>query len=199
MNGRIFRPWRAAAGIWGAAAARRANRPAGPRPRRLRQRRRSSRRGRGHPHQLPSPPGHRHHRRGRGGSPAPDCRDVPQWPAATGRCTAMTARGPTITPPKPPSSPANAGQLAPRWQVDIGSSGRPPSGAPSVADGRVYVGSSAPSGPELLRLRRGTGIAIWSADLGHGSGLLQRGHRRHRRPFRAPSWWPAAATRPTTG
>src|SRR4051794_16797860 len=35
-------------------------------------------------------------------------------------------------------SASNVGQLISRWQVNIGSSSTPPSGAPSVANGKVF-------------------------------------------------------------
>src|SRR4051812_18627075 len=42
---------------------------------------------------------------------------------------------------------ATVANLVPRWQAQVGSNGVAPSGAPSVADGRVYVASSVATGP----------------------------------------------------
>ena len=72
-------------------------------------------------------------------------------------------------------SATNAAQLAPRWQADIGAGAGPPSGAPSVAAGRVYVASSATSGPNFFAFDAATGIVNWSADLGHGAGCFNVG------------------------
>ena len=69
-------------------------------------------------------------------------------------------------------SAANAAQLAPRWQADIGAGAGPPSGAPSVAAGHVYVAGSATSGPNFFAFDAATGIVNWSADLGHGAGCF---------------------------
>ena len=66
----------------------------------------------------------------------------------------------------------NVGQLVARWQVDIGWSGAPPSGAPSVANGRVFVGSSVPDGANFFAFAAETGAPLWSADLGHGAGCF---------------------------
>src|SRR5437016_518066 len=40
----------------------------------------------------------------------------------------------------------NVSQLVNRWQMFIGSNGTPASSSPAVANGKVYVGSSASSG-----------------------------------------------------
>jgi outer membrane protein assembly factor BamB len=61
----------------------------------------------------------------------------------------------------------NVGQLAPRWQADLGSSGTPPAGGPIVAGGRVYAGSSAPSGPNYFAFDARTGTRIWGANLNY--------------------------------
>jgi len=45
----------------------------------------------------------------------------------------------------------------------------PASSAPSVAGGRVYVGSSVESGRNFLALDASTGRLLWSTDVGHGS------------------------------
>ena len=58
-------------------------------------------------------------------------------------------------------------QVAPRWQSDIGSNGIPPSGAPTVAGGRVYVGSSRADGDNFFAFDAQSGARAWSARVGH--------------------------------
>ena len=60
-------------------------------------------------------------------------------------------------------------RLVPRWTASIGTGRLPASSAPSVSGGRVYVGSSVPSGPNFLALDAATGQRVWSANVGHGS------------------------------
>jgi outer membrane protein assembly factor BamB len=57
--------------------------------------------------------------------------------------------------------------LAPRWQVDIGMGGQPPSGTPSIAGGRVFVGSSVPDGDNFFALDARSGQRLWSVSVGH--------------------------------
>lgn len=64
-------------------------------------------------------------------------------------------------------SAASVARLAPRWQGDIGMGDYPPSGAPTVAGGRVFVGSSRPDGDNFFAFDAATGQALWSADVGH--------------------------------
>ncbi|HMA36234.1 MAG TPA: PQQ-binding-like beta-propeller repeat protein [Chloroflexia bacterium] len=61
----------------------------------------------------------------------------------------------------------NAGRLVARWQAPIGSNGTPPSGAPVVANGRVYAGSSVASGPNLLAFAADSGTPLWGANIGY--------------------------------
>ena len=63
--------------------------------------------------------------------------------------------------------PRNVGQVVPRWQVAVGSSDYPSSSTPSVAHGRVYLGSSVPAGPNFFAFEATTGAPAWSADLGY--------------------------------
>jgi outer membrane protein assembly factor BamB len=58
-------------------------------------------------------------------------------------------------------------QLAPRWQVDIGAGNQPPSGTPSIAGGRVFVGSSVQRGDNFFAFDAASGRALWSASVGH--------------------------------
>jgi outer membrane protein assembly factor BamB len=62
---------------------------------------------------------------------------------------------------------ANLARLAPRWQADIGIGDFPPSGAPTVAGGRVFVGSSLADGDNFFAFDAATGAALWTADVGH--------------------------------
>ncbi|HEX8217910.1 MAG TPA: PQQ-binding-like beta-propeller repeat protein [Chloroflexia bacterium] len=64
---------------------------------------------------------------------------------------------------------ANVEQLVSRWQVFLGSNGNPSSSSPSVAGGRVYVGSSVASGPNFFAFDAKTGAPAWSANLGYKS------------------------------
>src|SRR5437588_571277 len=59
------------------------------------------------------------------------------------------------------------GNLQPRWQAHLGSNGVAPSGAPSAANGKVYVASSVASGPNFFSFDASTGNRIWSAFIGH--------------------------------
>ena len=70
-------------------------------------------------------------------------------------------------PDKSLISADNVGQLVSRWQVYLGSNGNPSSSTPSVALGRVYVGSSVPTGPNYFAFDARTGAPEWSADLGY--------------------------------
>lgn len=63
-------------------------------------------------------------------------------------------------------SPDTVGKLVPRWQADIGTGVAPTSSAPSVANGRVYVGSSTTTGPNFYALAAATGEVEWTSTLG---------------------------------
>jgi outer membrane protein assembly factor BamB len=69
-------------------------------------------------------------------------------------------------------SAASVSRLAPAWEFDVGTNGRPTSSAPVVMGGRVYVGSSASRGDNYFALYAPTGALLWSADIGHGSTRL---------------------------
>jgi outer membrane protein assembly factor BamB len=66
-------------------------------------------------------------------------------------------------------------QLVPRWQVDLGTSGLPPFNAPSVAGGRVYVGSSVAQGPNFFAFDATSGALVWNANLGYQDGCFKVG------------------------
>ncbi len=64
----------------------------------------------------------------------------------------------------------NVGRLVSRWQSpDLGYAGEATSSAPSVANGKVYVGSSNPSGNNYYAFNAVTGAPAWSANLGYQS------------------------------
>lgn len=60
---------------------------------------------------------------------------------------------------------ANAGSLAARWAVDLGTSAVPSNSAPIVANGHVYVGSSVATGNNFSALDALTGQVVWSTNL----------------------------------
>src|SRR5438067_1824316 len=61
----------------------------------------------------------------------------------------------------------NAALLISRWQVNIGTNGTPPSGAPSVSNGKVYVGSSAATGNDFFAFDANTGSQAWATSLNY--------------------------------
>jgi outer membrane protein assembly factor BamB len=63
-------------------------------------------------------------------------------------------------------SPGNIGTLVSLWQEDIGAGNAPTSSAPSVANGRVYVGSSVTTGSNFYAFDAKTGQTDWSDSLG---------------------------------
>ena len=65
-------------------------------------------------------------------------------------------------------STTNVDQLVPRWQsADLGMGELPTSGAPSVSNGKVYVGSSVTTGDNFFAFDAETGIPAWSANIGY--------------------------------
>jgi eukaryotic-like serine/threonine-protein kinase len=77
-------------------------------------------------------------------------------PGRTGHNAAETRLGPSAVE-----------GLAPRWQVDIGIGSWPPSGTPSIAGGRVFVGSSVPEGNNFFAFDAASGRLLWNASVGH--------------------------------
>jgi outer membrane protein assembly factor BamB len=62
----------------------------------------------------------------------------------------------------------NVTQLVPRWRVNIGTNGTmSASSAPSVANGKVYVGSSVASGDNFFGINAISGTQVWTASLGY--------------------------------
>ena len=92
-----------------------------------------------------------------GGTPART-----DWPTY-GRDVSRTGYDPNETA----ISASSAARLAPRWQADIGMGDSPPSGAPTVAGGRIFVGSSRPDGDNFFAFDAATGQALWTASVGH--------------------------------
>ena len=62
---------------------------------------------------------------------------------------------------------SNVQQLVSRWQAALGTNGNPSSSSPVVAGGRVYVGSSAPEGPNFYAFDASSGVPSWSANVGY--------------------------------
>jgi outer membrane protein assembly factor BamB len=96
-----------------------------------------------------------------GASPAPA--QVGDWPMY-GHDLGRTS----FSPEETTIDASNLGRLSPRWASNIGMGPLPASSAPSVAGGRVYVGSSVPSGPNFRALNAATGEPVWNAEVGHG-------------------------------
>jgi outer membrane protein assembly factor BamB len=62
----------------------------------------------------------------------------------------------------------NVNQLIQRWQANIFNRPTPPSGAPSVANGKVFVGSSRSSGNNFFAFDAVTGQQAWNVNVGYG-------------------------------
>jgi outer membrane protein assembly factor BamB len=107
---------------------------------------------------------------GRPGTAAPVAAGAGDWPMY-GHDTARTNANPAETQ----LTAGNVAGLAQRWQINIGSNGTDPSGAPSVANGRVYVGSSAPSGPNFFAFDAASGARVWSAQIGYQQSCFNVG------------------------
>ncbi len=69
----------------------------------------------------------------------------------------------------------NVGQLVQRWQVNIGSNGTAPSGAPSVANGKVFVGSSVATAQDFFAFDAIAGTQLWTANLNYQSSCFNVG------------------------
>src|SRR5437868_7548915 len=72
-------------------------------------------------------------------------------------------------------SAGNLSQLGQAWQVLVGSNGTAPSGAPSVAGGKVFVGSSAVSGNDFFSFDAVTGGQAWAVSLNYQSSCFNVG------------------------
>ena len=69
----------------------------------------------------------------------------------------------------------NVDQLVQRWEYHVGSGASLTSSAPSVANGRVYVGTSVASGDNFFALDAVSGAFAWSADLGYSNACWHVG------------------------
>ena len=69
-------------------------------------------------------------------------------------------------------NPATVAQLHLQWEAPVGSApdGTPAFSAPSVAGGRVVVGSSRATGPNLFAFDARTGTLAWNASVGYTPG-----------------------------
>ena len=107
---------------------------------------------------------------------SPDSPAVPQaaagdWPMY-GRDPGNTSYNPDETT----ISAANVQDLVERWRSpDLGSNGAPSAGAPVVANGKVFVTSSRPSGDNFFALDAVTGAQLWSANIGYKESCINVG------------------------
>src|SRR5436190_5919140 len=65
----------------------------------------------------------------------------------------------------------NLSQLTQRWQANVFNGNLPTSGAPSVANGKVFVGTSRASGDNFFAFDAVGGGPLWGANI-HSSGCL---------------------------
>src|SRR4051812_35486069 len=65
--------------------------------------------------------------------------------------------------------PGNVDQITPRWQAFIGRGSQPSFSFPTIANGRVFVGSSVTTGDNYFAFDASTGSPLWSANIGHGA------------------------------
>jgi hypothetical protein len=73
-------------------------------------------------------------------------------------------------------NPGNVGQLVQRWQMSVGTNGTGTSAAPGVANGVVYVGSSAASpNDNFFAFDATTGSTIWHENIGYRSSCFNVG------------------------
>jgi outer membrane protein assembly factor BamB len=82
----------------------------------------------------------------------------------------MYGRGPTrsgYNPEEARIDSATVARLAPRYRMTVGMGDLPSSSGPLVVGGRVYVGSSVPTGDNYLCFDAATGGRLWSTDVGH--------------------------------
>ena len=63
-------------------------------------------------------------------------------------------------------SAASIDSLAPRWRALVSPGAIPSGSAPSVADGRLYIGGSAHEGPNFFAFDASSGAPIWQVSLG---------------------------------
>lgn len=71
-------------------------------------------------------------------------------------------------------SAGNVNLLQERWRFNLGNSS-PTSGAPSMANGRIYAGSSITTGDNFFALNATTGGLAWSTSVGHGFNCFSVG------------------------
>lgn len=61
----------------------------------------------------------------------------------------------------------NIDDLAPRWRALVNPNAVPSGSAPSVADGRLYIGGSADEGPNFFAFDAASGTPLWQISLGY--------------------------------
>ena len=107
-----------------------------------------------------------------GGSPPTPAPAPPPVPGSSAGDWPMYGHDPSRTDANTAETLLNAGTaraLVARWQVQLSDNATPSSSSPIVAGGRVYVGSSALSGPNFFALDSQTGAVVWQADIGHAA------------------------------
>jgi outer membrane protein assembly factor BamB len=84
------------------------------------------------------------------------------WPML-GRDVSRTS----FNPDEQTLSAANIDNLAPRWRALVNPEGIPSGSASSVANGRLYVGGSAVTGPNFFAFDAKSGVPLWQTSLGY--------------------------------
>src|SRR5207253_6979781 len=69
----------------------------------------------------------------------------------------------------------NLSQLTQRWQVNIGTNGTGTSSVPSVANGKVFVGSSTAAAQDFFAFDAVSGTQAWTANLNYQSSCFNVG------------------------
>ncbi|MGI8587785.1 MAG: S-layer homology domain-containing protein [Chloroflexia bacterium] len=72
-------------------------------------------------------------------------------------------------------SSGNVAQLVSRWQANVGSNGTATSSTPSVANGKVFVGSSVSTGNDFFAFDAVSGALGWSKNLNYVSSCFNVG------------------------
>ncbi|HEX8230421.1 MAG TPA: PQQ-binding-like beta-propeller repeat protein [Chloroflexia bacterium] len=64
---------------------------------------------------------------------------------------------------------SNIDSLAPRWRALVNPGGLPSGSAPSVANGRLYIGGSATTGANFFAFDASSGAPLWQVSLGYAA------------------------------
>jgi outer membrane protein assembly factor BamB len=77
------------------------------------------------------------------------------------------ARRTNFNPDEQTLAAANIDELAPRWRALINPEGLPSGSAPSVANGRLFIGGSAKAGGNFFAFDAASGAPLWQTSLGY--------------------------------